>query len=424
MTAGLFRKEVTIARQQSWLGTIRLQAPRLGWACCGLGLSVLAALLGLLAGGHYTRHARADGVLVPTAGLLPLAPTGAGVVTRLLVREGDPVRAGQPLLEISAEQDSAALGATHAAIATQLGFKRERLQADLAEQARLAELQQQDLRERLGLLRRQVAQMDQQMALQKQRADSADALYRQWSALGGSGVVSRLQLLQQHDAALQNQVQFRELSGQALQLRQQVAQLQGELEQLPAAVAARRNDTERQLADVAQALSQNAAQRAMLLRAPADGVVAALLVRAGAAVSAQQTVLNLLPAGSELQAELWVPARAVGFMHAGEPVVIRYPAYPYQAFGTQRGRVLDVSRSALSPAELSRLLGQPVQDARYRVRVALARQSVRAYGRDEALRPGMTLDADVQLDRRSLREWVLAPLAAGGRGAVGQAELR
>ena len=415
MSAGLFRKEAMIARQDNWLGTIRLQAPRPGWAFFGVSLLAIAAVLGLLIGGHYTRHEQVDGTLVPSSGLLTVTPVTPGIVARMLVKESDPVRAGQPLLEISSEQDSAALGDTHAAIATQLQFKRERLQADLQEQQQLVDLQQQDLRSRLTLLRGQVTQMDQQMALQKQRADSATALYEQWSKLGDNGVVSRLQLLQQHDAALQNMVQLKQLSGQDLQLRQQAAQLQGELDQLPAALSGKRNDTERQLADIAQSLSQNAAQRAVLLRAPTDGTVANVLVHAGQAVTAQQSLLSVLPARSELLAELWVPTQAIGFIHAGAPVVIRYPAYPYQKFGQHLGRVRDVSRSAVSPTELSRLLGQEIKDPRYRVQVALDHQSVLAYGRAEPLKPGMVLDADVLLDRRRLLEWVLEPLAGLSR---------
>ncbi|MFA6231372.1 MAG: HlyD family efflux transporter periplasmic adaptor subunit [Rhodanobacter sp.] len=136
-------------------------------------------------------------------------------------------------------------------------------------------------------------------------------------------------MLQQHDTALQNLVQLKELNGQAFQLRQQSEQLQGQLNQLPATVSGKRNDTEGQLADVAQSLAQNAAHRAVLLRAPADGTVANVLVHPGQTVTAQQPLLTVLPAHAQLLAELWVPSRSVGFIHTGEPVVMRYQAYPY-----------------------------------------------------------------------------------------------
>lgn len=410
MPAGLFREEVLLAQRGEWLGSIRLQAPRLGWAFFGVGLLAVVVILALLLGGHYTRHELVVGTLVPSSGLLTITPINSGIVTRVSVREGEVVRAGQPLVEISGEQVSASLGDTDAAIAAQLKIKRKHLQADLGEQQRLANLQAQNLRSRLALLHGQIAQMEQQVGLQQQRADSAMALYDQWAKVSKSGVVSRLQLLQQHDTALQNLVQLKELKGQAFQLRQQTEQLQGQLNQLPATMSGKRNDTEGQLADVAQSLAQNAAHRAVLLRAPADGTVANLLVHPGQTVAAQQPLLTVLPAGAKLMAELWVPSKAVGFIHSGESVVMRYQAYPYQKFGQHIGQVREVSRSAVSAAEVSRLLGQNIADSRYRVDVSLDRQSVMAYGQRESLRPGMTLSADVLLGRRRLIEWVLEPL--------------
>jgi membrane fusion protein len=338
-------------------------------------------------------------------------PVSSGVVEHLLVQEGDRVRAGQPLVEISGEQDSASLGETQTAIATQLQIKRERLQADLLEQKRLSQLQQQDLRSRLTALQEQMTQLDGQIALDNQRADSAKSLYTEWSTYVGSGVVSKLQVLQQHDTVLQDLAQVKALKEHRLELQQQEDVLQGQLAQLPATSVSKQNDTDRQLADVAQSISQNAAQRAIVLQAPADGTVADVLVHPGQAVTAQQSILTLLPKSSELLAELWVPPQAIGFIHNGESVMIRYQAYPYQKFGQHLGHVSEVSRSALSPTEINRISGQDFKESRYRVTVALDSQQVLTYGKAESLKPGMTLDADVLLDRRRLIEWVFEPLS-------------
>lgn len=410
MPFDLFRKEVIAARQNDWLGTIRLQPPHLGWFFFGLGLVVTIAASWLLIGGHYTRHEQVDGTLVPSSGLLTVTPVVSGIVTRIMVSEGDKVHAGQPLLEISSEQDSAALGNTHAAIATQLQVKRNRLQADLNEQQQMFSLQQKDMRLRLTLIREQILKIKQQMVIQKQRTDNATALYEQWSRLSNVGIVSKLQVLQQHDSALQDQSDLKQLNGQSLQLQQQAQVLQGQLDQLPVTISGKRNDTERQLADVAQSLSKNAAQGAVLLRSPADGMVTNVLVHLGQAVTAQQSLTIVLPTKSQLLAELWVPSKAVGFIAPGERVVMRYHAYPYQKFGQHLGRVRDVSRSAVPAAEVSKLLGQEIKEPRYRVRVALDSQSVLAYGHIDMLKPGMTLDADVLLDRRRLIEWMFEPL--------------
>ena len=46
----------------------------------------------------------------------------------------------------------------------------------------------------------------------------------------------------------------------------------------------------------------------------------------------------------------------------------------------------------------------------YRINVALQSPNVTAYGKEEALQPGMQLDADIELERRGLIEWLFEPL--------------
>ncbi|HET7266479.1 MAG TPA: hypothetical protein VFJ15_00055 [Oleiagrimonas sp.] len=112
-----------------------------------------------------------------------------------------------------------------------------------------------------------------------------------------------------------------------------------------------------------------------------------------------------------LEAQLLVPSGAIGFVHKGTPVVLHYQAFPYQKFGAQRGKVLQVSRSALTTTAVSALLGQPAPPKPlYRVEVKLARQTIKAYGEPQALMPGMTVDADLLLDRRRMIEWIFEPL--------------
>ncbi|MGH8159189.1 MAG: hypothetical protein ACREPQ_13790 [Rhodanobacter sp.] len=78
MTADLFREEVLLSQRGERLGSIRLQAPRLG-----IGLLPVAAILALLLGGHYTRHEQVAGTLVLRSALFTITPIAAGIVTRV-----------------------------------------------------------------------------------------------------------------------------------------------------------------------------------------------------------------------------------------------------------------------------------------------------------------------------------------------------
>ncbi|BBD81057.1 HlyD family efflux transporter periplasmic adaptor subunit [Aerosticca soli] len=421
MSGTLFRKEVVEVRRGEWLGSIVMAAPLSRWLLTALALSVATALLLFLFLGSYTRRETVAGQLVPSAGLLNVAAPTAGTVVRLRVRDGQPVKAGEALLELAGDQDSAALGSTHALVGQQLEIQRTRLASDLDEQQVLVKQQAAALKAKIGLLSAQLDQIAGQLDFQQQQVTSNRQLLERIEPLSAKGYVSILQVQQQRTALLDAQTQYKALVRQQLDTRQQLEAARQALSQLPLEAAAKRNETERQLASVLQSMAQNEMARAVVLRAPRDGVVSAVLFKEGQMVSAGQPLLSLLPAGATLQAQLLVPSRAIGFIAPGNRVVLRYQAFPYQKFGQQYGRVDDVSRSALAPSEVAALVGEQAKEPLYRVQVALDSQRVMAYGKAEPVKPGMAVEADILMERRRLIEWVFEPLYGIGHRLGGQA---
>lgn len=412
MSQGLFRQEVIDAKRGEWLGSIIVAAPLSRWLLTTLALVLATTLLLFLFLGHYTRRETVTGQLVPTAGLLNVVAPSAGTITRLHVHDGQSVKAGEVLLRLSSEQDSAALGDTHALVGQQLVIQRSRLQADLLNQQQLSKQQAAALQSQGSLLHAQLTQIAGQLAIQQQQVTSNQQMLTKIKPLGARGFVSAVQIQQQEAAVLNAQAQYKTLLRQQLDARQQFDAAQQQLARVPLDDAGKRNDTERQIAALAQSMAQNEMQRAVVLRAPRDGVVSNVLMKEGQMVAAGQPLLSILPAGSSLQAQLLVPSRAIGFIAPGSRVVLRYQAFPYQKFGQQYGRVSDISRSALSAADLVALVGQQSQplEPLYSVQVALDSQDVLAYGNRQPFKPGMALNADILIDRRSLIEWVFEPL--------------
>jgi membrane fusion protein len=415
----LFRQEVLKARQTSWLGEIAVASPLANWVMLVLTAALGATVVLFLALGRYTRRESVVGQLVPSGGLLGIAAPGPGTLTQILVRDGDHVKAGDVLAEISSNQDNSTLGDTHLLVGHQLQLQRQRLESDLATQQQLATQQIDALRDKARLLQAQLAQVTDQVGLQKQQVVGAQALLDRIRPLGAKGYVSALQIQQQEATMLEARTQYKALIRQQLDASQALAVVRQQMDQLPLDASTRQNDTQRQLAAIEQSVAQNEAQRAVLLRAPRDGTVSAVIAKAGQTVTAAQPLLSVLPAGSRLQALLLVPSRAIGFVEPGSRVVLRYEAFPYQKFGQQYGRVTDISRSALSPAEVGALVGQQAREPLYRVQVDLDHQSVPAYGRVEPLRAGMALQADILMERRSLIEWVFEPLYGIGHKFAG-----
>jgi membrane fusion protein len=371
---------------------------------------IAAAIVLFLIFGHYTRRETVSGQLVPSAGLLNIVAPRAGIIGKLSVYDGQTVKSGDVLIEIYSDQDSVTLGDTRTLIGRQLDAQRTRLQADLINQQQLLQQQTDALRKKIALLQIQLRQVISQLGIEQEQVTNSQQLLNRIRPLGAEGFVSEVQIQQQRAEVLGAQSQYKTLQRQQLDIRQKLNAANLQLTQLPLEFATSRNDTERQLAGVVQSIAQNELQRAVVLRAPRDGVISTVLPKVGQAVSAGQSLLSILPAGSTLQAQLLVPSRAIGFIDLGSRVVLRYEAFPYQKFGQQYGRVIDVSRSALTPSEITVLTGLRSQSPVYRVQVKLDKQFVLTYGKREAVKPGMALQADILMDRRSLLEWVFEPL--------------
>ena len=165
-----------------------------------------------------------------------------------------------------------------------------------------------------------------------------------------------------------------------------------------------------QLASLAQERVERDLQYRTTIAAPSTGSIAAVLVEPGQAIMPGTTVATLIPSDSRLEAHLFAPSRSIGFVRAGQEVLLRFLAFPHQKFGSHVARVVAVTRSAISPTDLGFVPADGSREPLYRIKVELSAQSISAYGREEPLQAGMQVEADIRLDRRRLIEWIFEPL--------------
>jgi membrane fusion protein len=124
------------------------------------------------------------------------------------------------------------------------------------------------------------------------------------------------------------------------------------------------------------------------------------------------------------EAQLYVPARHAGLISNGQQVSIRLDAYPAQKFGVQHGVVTEVSQTPLLPhgvdsqSYVAALAASRQYATRpsgpegiYPVKVKLLRQQVLANGKEFSLKQGMTLQANVILEKKRVWEWIVDALS-------------
>lgn len=411
MTESLFRREALEAKRRGWLGSISLAQPLRLWVLTlGAALAAIAVAL-FLTLGTYTRRSTVTGQLVPSMGLSTVLAPATGVVSRLEATEGARVSEGETLAIITVPRATVAEGDTVVALEQRLERRRDGLIEGQAAQQQLLAAQDAGLRAQISAAQRELVQIEAEIATRREQIRIANETLQRLRQLEDERYVSVLQIKQQESNALSWQGEMQGLQRQAIATRRSLAQLTQALHELPGQAKAADAGLERDLALLEQEQVETRARGALTVNAPVTGSISAQLVKLGQAVQAGQPLLSLLPGDTGLEAQILVPSRAIGFIAPGDRVLLRYQAYPYQKFGHHEGEVAGISRSALNPSEFGALVGNAqAGEPMYRVTVSLARQAVTAYGKDESLKPGMLVDADILGERRSLIEWIFEPL--------------
>lgn len=408
MTTKLFRQEAIDAQREKFLGEATIARPLPLWSMTLLAAGAAALMIAVAVWGQYTRRERVEGFLQLDVGAARVSIIDAGRVAELLVKEGQEVKYDEPMMRLSLDRSTAALGSTSAVISRELDRRQDSLQAEQEQLRALAQQQLQLVRKRVVDLENEIGQLDREISLQNQRLASAKEQAKRYQQLVRDKFVSEIVAGQKADEATDQEIRLQGLKRQRVTLERDLSS--AKLEEPVVALRARSQDEQvsRQISEVRQNLAQEDARREMVIRAPIAGVVTNIAISAGQSVAADTPFATILPSGSKLQAEMLVPTRAIGFMAKGREVIMRYEAFPYERFGQYRGVIADVGQAVWSPGD--KIGPLTVREAAYRITVTLDKQTVSAMGAEIPLRSGMLINADILLEKRSLLEWIFEPV--------------
>jgi len=411
----LFRRQAVDYQRQKFHGAIVLTRSPWRTAIAAFFVLLVAALLVFAGTQGFARKETVTGVLAPAGGVLRLVAPQAGVVVATPLPQGSRVVAGQAVVRLSAEQSSAT-GPTQEAVARSLALRQGSLAQELEQQGQQTRQQALALDARIVAVQAGVAQQEREIALQRERVQLVREVAGRYPELVRSGAVSPVEAAEKQTELLDQQARLSELERARGAAQAELATLRADRAALPLQAGRESSQMRREVQALAQAQAENESHRGTQVLAPEPGEVATLLAAPGQSVVAGQTLATLLPAGAVLEAELWVPTRAAGFVHPGTPVWLRVDAFPYARYGQLPARVREVSQSALSAADL----GQPADGAMaaprnvFRVLVSLdpATPADAALAWRASLKAGMRVQASLVAEHRTLLQWALEPLAA------------
>jgi membrane fusion protein len=410
MPRSLFRAESESARASAWLGRIVLTRPVSFMFMTFGALAVAGVLAAFFCFSEYTRKSRVSGVLAPTQGIVRIVAPQSGIVVAVHGREGESVDSDAPLFVIADLRANRSTEDVGAALAARVHARRKALQRQREHVVATLEAESVALMQRRTGLLREADQLDDEISSQVQRVALSTSGLERARRLESIGFLSPAAREHEEASRLENAARVEALRRTQLSLAREAQALQHE-----AATVRSRAEVQLAALDVQRAsLDQEQVERDMQLHAvlvsPATGTLGSILVEPGQMVSAGTTLATLIPAGALLEAHLFTPSRSIGFVRDGQDVLLRFLAYPYQKFGSYRARVIAISKNPLLPGELGYSPPDGSREPLYRIKASLDAQNIRAYGREQSLQAGMQVEADIQLDRRRLIEWIFEPL--------------
>jgi len=395
LATGFFRAEAVEHRLSldEGRGVVRMSPPWtwavLGTLVVGLGVAVASAFVG-----EVEVTGRGRGIIRPTLGVRALTSQLTGTVVSVEARSGDVVKAGAALLRIDAPGVAGQLlEAERQLEAVRTGYAGASVQQD-----RHYEEQVSHLRARARRLAEQVESLRGSVSYYERRLKADLELLRK-------GLVSEMAAGEWRESLAQAQRQLSGAEGTLDQTRQELASVEG-----------RRQEElwqRQQLVGSAESKRDSLAlvSKQAVVRAPEDGTVEALVVRAGEAVQAGQVVGKVVPLGSPIEVVSFLPERDRAFAKAGDPVELELDQLPAAEYGTLKARVVRIANDLASPSEVREAFGedQKLDAPSYRVELAITDAGA-AEAAHVKLRTGTLLNVRYTLRRQKLITLAFSPL--------------
>lgn len=417
-----------------------------------IGLFVLALAWASLS--HVDIVATATGKIIPTGHSKVIQPFETGVVSAILVANGQNVNAGDVLVELdptinegeirhlkgdlqSAQLDAARLRAALADTDDPLSGFHPPEGADPA----LVAMQRQFLVAQVTEHRAKIAALDAQRAQKEAELATISATVEKLDAVIPTieERVNIRKLLNEYSSRLQ----YFEVLQQLTESQQERLVQTSHLKEARAAIAAiietrgqtkaefRRTlfgeltEAERKATGLAADLSK-AEQRTKLqqLTAPVSGVVQQLAVHTvGGVVTPAEPLLVIVPSDSQLEVEAMVSNHDIGFVHAGDPVEIKVDTFDFTRYGLLHGKVLSISSDSIvrdAPSDKSGdrpTAGSPPassepkgQELTYAARISVDRNQMQVEDKVVRLSPGMAVTAEIKTGSRRIISYLLSPV--------------
>ena len=372
---------------------------------------------------------RGQGKVIPSRQVQILGSQDGGVITEILVREGDLVQQGQLLLKLDQTRSQSSLGENMAersgliVRAARLramvdGQPFEPSQVMLTETADIVYQEQQlydsrleELEVQKGIARQQLKQRREELRelgvrrgqLGRELELATEELSRTTPMIE-SGAVSPVEVLRLQREVNKAEGELKQTRAQLSRISASISEAEGKLAGVDLEFS---NGVREQLADTVNrinALTEAGAGlsdrvRQTNLLSPVTGTIKQLLYNTvGGIVLPGRDIVELIPADDSLLVEVRVRPQDIAFMAPGQVANVKVTAYDFVVYGGLEGKVEQIGADTVLDEE---------GNAFYEVSV---RTTTVAFGKDQPIIPGMTVEVDILTGKKTIMAYLMKPV--------------
>ncbi len=385
--------------------------------------------------GKVDEVAVARGKVIPDGRVKVIQPMETGVIKAIHVEEGQRVKEGQMLIELDPTIKQADVASTAKALSIHVTDK-ERLMEELNGektgnrqeaigngrkakgifelQNKLKEARESEYKAREDALRLIISQrenalfaaeailtkLEKTYAILKEQEDAYRNLYKH-------EYISKMDLLNK-------QMEFHSAE-QELEAQKRIArQAKDSLEEARKNLDALKKEREKGiLSDIVDREKSITAIEGEVIKAkkryelerlcsPVAGTVHGLAsYTVGGVVTPAQPIVTVVPEGTPLIIEVMALNKDIGFLKVGQEAEVKLDTFPFQKYGTIKGKVAFISPDAFEDEKLGSV---------YKMKVELEKASINVDGNGIPVSPGMAVTVEVKTNKRRIIEFFLSPI--------------
>lgn len=375
---------------------------------------------------------RGNGKIVPSSEVQALQSLEGGIVEEFMVREGDDVKAGQPLIRLRDIDAASDLGSNRARfLGIQAAISRLQAEAEgmttpefpkdvmenapssVAEEMNTFRANQANMNQQLSVLIQQKAQRQQEVAeIETRIRDTREVILLSQQEmemirpLVERGSAPQIELLQLERSLKERQSELNGLLGSLPRARSAVAEIDARIREAKGAFQAQaQTELASRLTEmnaIGETLSalQDRKKRTEL-RSPVDGTVKDIMVTTvGGVVRPGETVIEIVPHDEQLVVEAQIKPSDIAFIGIGQDAVIKVTAYDYSIYGGLNGEVIDISADTITDER---------GESFYRVRLQTEEKSLKRKNEVLPIKPGMVTSVDILTGEKTVMQYILKP---------------